>query len=112
MPNASKYDRLLTIREAQKAKSNNGEESISSWNSIYTDVPCKYVSGGVGGNKIFDGTQRVGQSFDSFIIRYNNSITQAMELIYEGSNYTIISVVEGIGRRQETVINATAKDNS
>ena len=112
MPNASKYDRLLTIRQAQKGKAANGEENITGWENLFTDIPCKYVSGGVGGNKVFDGTQRVGQSFDSFIIRYNNQITQAMELIYEGSNYSIISVIEGIGRRQETVINATAKDNS
>lgn len=104
---SGKYDRRITINRMERTQTLTGEYT-TSWVGVLTDIPARYVPQSGGQN--YEGEQRVSNTLVVFHIRYNQDVKQGYQLIYDGVEYNIASVIE-VGRKVALELRAERKDN-
>jgi SPP1 family predicted phage head-tail adaptor len=105
-------DRRLKFQEPDRTQATDGQK-VPTWTDISTvpDMWCKVSTpmGGRGSMEDYEADQLTATTVTLFTIRYRSDITQQMRIVFEGSNYDILTIEE-VTRRNYLIIKAEKKD--
>ena len=107
--NAGDFDRTITRLARSTVQDAYGERGVF-FDPTGEPYPCHFSPGK--GNETEDSKGTISTQTDTFVVRFTNDFTPTDRLTYEGKQYVVISVTEGPGRKQYTIIAAQRTDQN
>lgn len=98
--NAGDFDQRITVQQASSNVDVLGQR-VETWSDVLPGIAAKWVP--KGGREFFAAGTEQSVSEGFFLVRYRDTITSSMRIVWRGVNYAIVAEPHDVDGKRETL---------